>query len=83
MAGYHVSEIPKYAYGTAEKIQEEILELLDAEQQDCKVMCLVELSDILGAIEGYLTKNFSGITLEDLLKMKDITKRAFKEGTRK
>ena len=44
-------------------------------------MLLVELSDLLGAIEGYCEKH--NMKLEDLIKMKEATKRAFNDGTRK
>lgn len=43
-------------------------------------MLLVELSDLLGAIEGYCSKH--NITLNDLLRMKEATKGAFSDGTR-
>lgn len=80
--GYHVTKIEKQVYGTAEKILEEVQELLDAKKQGCKIMELVELSDLIGAIEGYLDTNHKGTTLEDLIKMSSITKRAFENGKR-
>ncbi len=43
-------------------------------------MLLVELADLIGAIEGYCTKH--NITLDDLITMKEATKRAFSDGTR-
>lgn len=43
-------------------------------------MELVELSDIIGAIELYLEKYHSDI--QELIKMSNITKRAFKNGHR-
>lgn len=46
-------------------------------------MLLVELSDMLGAIEAYLEKHTPGITLDDLRSMSDITRRAFRTGARK
>ena len=46
-------------------------------------MGLIELSDTLGAIESYLETRFKGtLTLDDLLTMKDATKRAFRSGRR-
>lgn len=80
--GYHLSEIEKGILGDSSKILEEVFELLDAERQSVKIMQLVELSDILGAIESYLEKNFPGMTIEDLSKMSNITKRAFINGRR-
>lgn len=81
--GYHVTLIKKGVLGESSKIREEIEELIDAEKQGCRVMALLELADILGAIEGYLEKKKYGITLEDLYHMSRITKRAFLNGHRK
>ena len=82
MAGYHIAEIKKRLYGSAGKIQEELDELNDAHEQGSKIMVLVELSDLYGALEGYLESNFPGMQMHDLKKFSDITKRAFKEGAR-
>lgn len=83
MAGYHISDIKKRNYGSAGKIQEELDELNDAHEQGSKVMQLIELSDLYGAIEGYLQQNFPGMNMYDLKKFSDITKRAFESGERK
>lgn len=80
--GYHVRSITKQKFGTVKKIVEEYEELLDAKEQGCKIMELVELADIIGAVEGYLVTEFPGMTLDDLLKMSSITKRAFESGSR-
>jgi len=80
--GYHLKDIPKRNYGSFGKIQEELEELDDAHRQGSKVMMLVELSDMYGAIEGYLEENFPGMKMHDLAKFSDITKRAFKNGYR-
>lgn len=80
--GYHLTKIEKHPYGTAEKILEEVQELLDAKSQGCKIMELVELSDLIGAIEGYLKSSHKDVTLDDLIKMSSITKRAFENGKR-
>lgn len=82
MAGYHIAEIKKRNYGSAGKIQEELDELNDAHEQGSKIMQLVELSDLYGAIEGYLQQNFPGMSMQDLKKFSDITKRAFESGER-
>lgn len=82
MAGYHLREIEKQPYGSIEKIQEEVQELFDAVEQDCRVMQLVELSDIIGAVEGVLETEFPDMTLQDLIRMSNITKRAFRSGGR-
>lgn len=82
MAGYHIKEIEKRNYGSAGKIQEELDELNDAHEQGSKIMMLVELSDLYGALEGYLEQYFPDMKMQDLKKFSDITKRAFKEGYR-
>jgi hypothetical protein len=82
--GYHLasSKIRKGELGEISKIQEELDELTDAMTQNCRVMALLELSDLIGAIELFLEENFSGFTIEDLLTMQRITKRAFLNGAR-
>jgi len=80
--GYHLSKIPKGIVGTSSKIREELAELEDAEKQNCKIMVLVELSDLYGAIELYLNNNFPSIKMEDLQTMSAITQRAFINGHR-
>ena len=80
--GYHLMEIKKEKFGTLEKIQEELYEALDASQQNCKIMVGIELSDLIGAVEEYAKRELN-LTLDDLIKMKDITKRAFESGHRK
>lgn len=79
--GYHLTKITKGVLGEFSKIKEEFLEAEDAIEQNNSVMALVELSDLLGAIEAY-AKTFN-MTLNDLLTMKDATKRAFETGRRK
>lgn len=80
--GYHLVEIPKGTIGESSKILEEVLELQDAERQGATVMALVELSDLVGSIELYLRKHQPAITIEDLLTMSHITRRAFENGRR-
>lgn len=83
MAGYHIKNIKKCNYGSMGKIQEELEELSDAHRQGSRIMMLVELADIYGALEGFLQENFPDMQMHDLKKFSDITKRAFKEGVRK
>jgi hypothetical protein len=84
MAGYHIAEITRGTYGEISKILEEAEELKDAMEQGQKLMCLVELSDMLGAIEGYLEKHYAGkITIDDLFNMSNATRTAFESGYRK
>lgn len=81
MAGYHVREIKRVVFGEVSKITEEHEEFLESLEQKNPIMALVELSDLIGAIEGYVGKHHK-LTLEDLLAMKDATKRAFTNGSR-
>lgn len=82
MAGYHINKIEKGTIGELSKIYEEVEEIKDAEQQGITIMLLVELSDMLGATQLYLEKHHPTISIEDLLKMSDVTQRAFKSGGR-
>jgi|GEM_PF-552696 len=79
---YHLGDIPKGEIGSYSKINEEFLEFKDAILQNNKLMALQELSDVIGAIEMYLENNFQNISLEDLIKMKEATRRAFESGKR-
>jgi phosphoribosyl-ATP pyrophosphohydrolase len=79
--GYHNKAIEKSEYGTFKKIREEFLELEDATEQNNKILAINELSDLIGAIEGYA--NSLSISLDDLIQMKELTKRAFENGVRK
>jgi hypothetical protein len=81
--GYHTSPIRKGVLGKISKIREELDELEDAERQGIRVMMLVELSDLIGAIEHFLSASFPTMTLDDLVKMKNATERAFENGRRK
>lgn len=81
--GYHISDIPRGEFGELSKIKEEIEEAIDADKQGVRIMTLVELSDVIGSIEGYLQKHFPDMTLEDLRSMSNVTQRAFRSGTRK
>lgn len=80
--GYHIKEIEKGTLGEPSKIFEEVEEFRDALEQKCYIMALVELSDLIGAIEAYLKRHHRDITLHDLKIMSDITARAFKNGFR-
>ena len=80
--GYHLRHIEKGTLGDADKIREEVEEFLDAVQQDVKIMALVELSDLMGAIKAYLYKHHPGVTFDDLHAMRRVTERAFRNGRR-
>ena len=80
--GYHLSEIPKGVIGQSSKIMEELLELQDAEKQKSSIMALVELSDLIGAVIHYLEKTHPTVSIDDLVTMSNITRRAFENGRR-
>ena len=81
--GYHIQKIAKGTFGDPSKIVEETLEFEDAVKQEVTIMALVELADLYGAIEGYLTKHHPSITIKDLAAMSKVTKRVFENGHRK
>jgi hypothetical protein len=80
MAGYHSYAIPRGTYGDFSKIKEECLEVEDALNQGNAIMALVELSDLLGAMTGFLAKHHPSITLLDLIEMRDATARVHESG---
>ena len=79
--GYHQKQIKKGVLGTVSKITEEYEEFMDGVSQNNPVLMLVELTDLLGAIEQFTVKNYN-INLQDLVKMKDCTESAFLDGSR-
>lgn len=81
--GYHLTDIKRGTYGDLSKIYEETEELKDADAQDNPLMVLLELSDIIGAIRGFLELKHPEISLTDLITMSDATHRAFITGDRK
>lgn len=65
------------------KIEEELQEAIDAAEQGNSIMVLLELSDMVGAIEAYVAREFGGkFNLDSLRKMASATKRAFDSGHR-
>ena len=81
--GYHKNQIDKGVYQEFSKIEEEFLECKDAHEQGVSLMLLQELSDLYGAIDGFLRKHHPSIGMEDLKKMHQRTASAFDDGTRK
>ena len=77
---YHTKKITKGVLGLPSKIREEYEEFVDAVHQDNTVMALLELSDMLGAIEAYASRH--NVTLYDLMIMMKATQSAFNDGTR-
>jgi phosphoribosyl-ATP pyrophosphohydrolase len=80
--GYHIENIQKGVVGEASKILEEAQELMDAENQNAKIMQHIELSDLYGAMLHYMNNKHPGLTMKDLEEMHNITKRAFDNGHR-
>ena len=78
---YHLKKIKKGELGKISKVQEEIEEYKDALKQKCKIMAELELADIYGALEAVAESH--NLTMKDLKKMSNLTKRAFKSGDRK
>lgn len=79
--GYHLENIPKGEYGDISKVKEEVYEFIDARHQNIRIMEMMELSDIYGALEAVAIKY--NLTMDDLKSMSDCTKRAFISGGRK
>lgn len=75
--GYHLRKIQKGKIGEVSKIIEEANELLDAYEQGIKIMELVELSDLYGAMVRYLEKYHPGMSMKDIKGMHQVTRRAF------
>lgn len=80
--GYHKAVITRGTFGDDTKIYEECDEFADALDQGVTIMALVELSDLIGAIKGYLAKHHPTITLNDLDVMSQVTQRVFESGYR-
>lgn len=80
--GYHCRPINKGKLGEASKITEEYEEFLDAIEQGNHIMALLELSDMIGAVEAYAESKHN-VSLESVIQMMKATKKAFKDGTRK
>jgi len=78
--GYHKNKITAGVLGEFSKIQEEFEELSDAFEQDDKILQICELTDLIGAIECYISK--FNLTINDLKSFSDKTKSSFEEGTR-
>lgn len=53
---FHQRVIKRGKYGELSKVLEEVEEAIDAEEQGHRLMLLIELSDIVGAVEGVLKK---------------------------
>lgn len=58
---FHERQIPRGVYGQLSKVEEERQEALDALDRDHRLMYCVELSDMLGALEGVLAVRGTGV----------------------
>lgn len=79
--GYHIRNISKGVLGEFSKITEEYTELLDAYEQNNKVLQICELTDLIGAIKHFAKDKFN-LSLDDLISFNDLTENAFKSGKR-
>lgn len=73
---WHNRKIKKGEYGEVSKVEEELDEAKEALEQGNRLMFLIELSDIVGAVEGIIEKY--GLSLEDLIKFSDKVKESKK-----
>ncbi len=80
--GYHAKQISKGIPGEISKIREELEELLDANEQGVKMMVLLEISDIVGAIILFLKRHHPSLTIHDANAMAERTESAFIDGRR-
>ena len=79
--GYHLREIKTQGvFGEPSKIREELEELEESLEQDNKILALCELADLYGAVEA--VAEGMGVTMDDVRKMAEATKRAFLDGSR-
>jgi len=78
MTSYHKDFIPSGELGKISKVIEESLEFRDFERQANKIGCMVELSDLYGALEAVAEKY--NLSMNDLAVMAACTKRAFASG---
>ncbi len=80
--GYHRATIAPGRLGETSKIQEELEELEDAMSQGVAIMAETELADMYGAIQALLERHFPHLSMADLDKMAQVTRRAFDCGHR-
>lgn len=73
---WHNRKIKKGTYGEFSKVEEELDEATEALEQGNKLMFLIELSDVIGAVEGIIQKH--GLTLDDLIKFSNKVKESKK-----
>lgn len=79
--GYHLRTIAtRGRFGETSKIREELEELEESLEQGNRIMALVELSDLYGALEAVAER--LGTNMDEVRCMAAATKRAFTDGSR-
>lgn len=73
---WHNRKIKKGTYGELSKVEEELDEAREALEQGNKLMFLIELSDVIGAVEGIIEQH--GLSLNDLIKFSNKVKESKK-----
>lgn len=74
---WHNRPIKKGIYGEFSKVEEEVDEAREALEQNNHLMYLIELSDIIGAIEKIAENH--GLSLEDLINFSNKVKESKKD----
>lgn len=77
---YHRLTITKHQHLSPWKIEEEMLEYIDALSTNNPIMAVQELSDLYGVIE--IQAKSLGVSMENLKTMSDLTKSVFESGKR-
>lgn len=77
---YHRLTITKHQHLSPWKIEEEMLEYIDALSNDNPIMAVQELSDLYGVIETQA--KLLGVSMDNLKTMSDLTKSVFESGKR-
>ena len=78
--GYHKRTIAKGELGKVSKVREELEELEDAIEQGVRIMALLEMADLYGALRA-LAAEYE-VSMKDLEAMDNVTARAFEHGER-
>lgn len=67
--GYHLVPIRKGVLGELSKVQEELDELTDGYVQKDRILMSVELADLYGAMQLYLTKHQPMYSMDDIAQL--------------
>ena len=74
---FHVMPVRRGTYGELSKVQEELDEALDAETRGQKLLLMIELSDIIGAVAGVAERH--GYSLDDLIQFSELRRNVFRQ----